>query len=74
MESAGQPCGLLYAMLSAEIDVLSLYFLFALHLYVRDCRVRLFRLLHGFVLSVMLSSTGTIKSIDAIPKDTTRFH
>ncbi len=73
MESDGQPSGLLYVMLLAGIDVLSLYFLLALHLYVRDCRVRLFRLLHGFVRPMRLSSTGTIKSVDAVPKDTTRF-
>ncbi len=73
MESARQPFGLLYITLSAGIDLLSWYFLFALHLYVRDFRVRLFRLLHGFVRPVRLSSTGTIKYADVVPKDITRF-
>ena len=73
IEFAGQPLGLLMLIFSASIDLFALYFLFALHLYVRFCRVFLFLLLHEFFPLTSLLSTGIIKSADAVPKDITRF-
>ncbi len=73
MESNGHHVGLDILILYAGIDSELLNLSFCLLLYGRFRRVRLFLLLREVCLLMFSSSTGTIKSADAVPKDTTLF-